>query len=115
MAGTARLAAVKYTPSGRVVASSRETAREAAGRGSGGGDKQKRGAVPDSVGDTIANSGPRSRWTKGGVMLQAALGYIVGQLITAAFFIWWISRPVTECDCGAKMGTCERCADDRRI
>lgn len=23
----------------------------------------------------------------------AALGYVIGQVITALFFIWWISRP----------------------
>ena len=28
-------------------------------------------------------------------MLQAAIGYIVGQLVTAAFFVWWMSRPAS--------------------
>lgn len=27
-------------------------------------------------------------------MIQAIAGYIVGQLVTAAFFVWWMYRPV---------------------
>lgn len=35
---------------------------------------------------------------EGGDVLNALMGYVVGQILTAGFFVWWMSRPVEEVD-----------------